>query len=61
MGWEIEGFGVTVCLDAHAGDQERQDAELWAELRGRLLAILREDRYAPILVTDVYDYDDDGS
>lgn len=33
----------------------------WAELRGRLLAILREDRYASILVTDVYDYEDDGS
>lgn len=53
MGWDVECFGITVCLDAHAGDQERADAALWAELMGRLREVCRDPRYRTILVTDV--------
>lgn len=53
MGWDVDGWGITVCLDAHAGDQERADVALWEELRARLREVAKDPRYRTILVTDV--------
>jgi hypothetical protein len=33
MGFEADGWRLDVTLDAHAGERERREAGLWAELQ----------------------------
>lgn len=57
MGWEVRDLGpmqVSVRLDSHGGDREREDEALAEELSARLhdavVAVLRDEKYARILV-----------
>jgi hypothetical protein len=56
MGWECRDVGLRVSLrlDAHAGDKEREHerlaGKLEAELSAATLAILRKPEYAEILL-----------
>lgn len=50
MGWEGNSWRVGALLDAHAGEKEHQDAELWAELTARLAALCRHPRYASLML-----------
>ena len=46
MGWEGDGWQISVCMDAHSNASAQAAAELWAEMRGKLLEIARDPRYA---------------
>ena len=54
------GVKVTLLLDAHGGDREREDEQLAEELaqrvRDAILAVIRDPRYARILLFDPDDY-----
>lgn len=40
---------MTVAVDAHGGDKEREQDALWLDLRNRLVAVVREPQYAVLL------------
>jgi hypothetical protein len=48
MGYMGETWHVSVVLDAHGGDKERDHDALWRELQVRLIAVCREERYAQL-------------
>lgn len=46
MGKQIERSGVLVAtLDSHGGDRQREDRELWEELKDRVRELTEEPRY----------------
>lgn len=49
MGWEGQQWSVAVTLDAHGGEREQEDEELWRELQARLTELVRDSRYAGIV------------
>lgn len=56
MGWECRdvGFTVSLRLDSHGGERERADEQLADELdkrvRAAVLEVIRDPRYAEILM-----------
>jgi hypothetical protein len=50
MGWEGDNWGVSVTLDAHAGEKEKEHEALWRELQIRLGELVRDARYSEIVL-----------
>lgn len=49
MGWEGDRWAVSVTLDAHGGEKEKEHEALWRELQIRLRELVRDERYAGIV------------
>jgi hypothetical protein len=60
MGWQAEGWSVSVTLDAHAGEKEKAHEALWRELQIRLGELVSDPLYAEIVLNlpDPIEYDD---
>jgi hypothetical protein len=62
MGWEGSGWSISVTLDAHAGEKEKEHDALWRELNIRLTEVARDPRYAEIVTVppDEIEYEECG-
>jgi hypothetical protein len=62
MGWEGLEWSISVTLDAHAGEKEKEHDALWRELDIRLTEVAREPRYAEIVTIspDKIEYEECG-
>lgn len=45
MGWQVERWQVSVRLDAHGGDKEREHDRLWEEMQAALQAVMDDPRF----------------
>jgi hypothetical protein len=49
MGWESERWSVSITLDAHGGDKEKEHEKLWRELQIQLTEVARDPKFAGIV------------
>lgn len=49
MGWEGDRWEVSVTLDAHGGEKEKEHEALWRELKIRLSELVKDPQYSGIV------------